>query len=202
MDISGPAAGDELMLTAYSSAGSKTRGTLNNCANGVTPWGTYLTCEENLAGYFKRPASSTLSAKAAAAQNRYMGSGSSNGSYGWANPAGGDRPAAFDGVGPVEFPVAQIVEDVNAAGGEREEGGGGQDDEKGGGRHLLVFIAQREKIGGQHDAVFDPLPRAQRLDIILGHDIRKAGTDKGLGFSDGVDCFGQFFEGAVFQKVP
>ncbi len=90
MTISGPAAGDDLMVTPYSNAGTATRGTLNNCANGVTPWGTYLTCEENWAGYFKRPASATLAAKAAAAQNRYLGSGASNGSYGWANPVGGD----------------------------------------------------------------------------------------------------------------
>lgn len=90
MDISGPARGHAMMATRYSPTGTMTRGTLNNCANGYTPWGTYLTCEENWAGYFKRPASSTLDPKAAANQNRNMGSGASNGSYGWANPAGGD----------------------------------------------------------------------------------------------------------------
>ncbi|MDP2831986.1 MAG: DUF839 domain-containing protein [Pseudomonadota bacterium] len=90
MDLSGPARGDALMKTRFSPRGTQTRGTLNNCANGYTPWGTYLTCEENWAGYFKRPASSTLGAKEKVAQERNIGSTASNGSYGWANPTGGD----------------------------------------------------------------------------------------------------------------
>jgi secreted PhoX family phosphatase len=90
MDLSGPVRGDSGVVTKFSPGGTQTRGTLNNCANGYTPWSTYLTCEENWAGYFKRPASSTLDTKSAAAQNRYIGSGASNGSYGWANPTGGD----------------------------------------------------------------------------------------------------------------
>ena len=90
IDIYGPVKGHDLAKTKYSTIGTKTRGTLNNCANGLTPWGTYLTCEENWAGYFKRPASNTLSAKAQLTQNRYMGSDSSNGSYGWANSTTSD----------------------------------------------------------------------------------------------------------------
>jgi uncharacterized protein len=56
MEINGPVRGSALVKTKYSAGGTMTRGTLNNCASGYTPWGTYLTCEENWAGYFKRAA--------------------------------------------------------------------------------------------------------------------------------------------------
>jgi uncharacterized protein len=52
MTIAGPARGSALMKTRHSKSGTWARGTQNNCANGHTPWGTYLTCEENWAGYF------------------------------------------------------------------------------------------------------------------------------------------------------
>jgi len=52
MKISGPARGSSLLTTALSGDGIDTYGTINNCGNGVTPWGTYLTGEENFFAYF------------------------------------------------------------------------------------------------------------------------------------------------------
>lgn len=54
VDLMGPVRGTDYVKTTYDPQGLTSRGTLNNCGNGVTPWGTYLTCEENWAGYFKR----------------------------------------------------------------------------------------------------------------------------------------------------
>jgi uncharacterized protein len=54
IEISGPARGNALMVTKYSTTGTKTRGTLNNCGTGKSPWGTFLTGEENWSGYFTR----------------------------------------------------------------------------------------------------------------------------------------------------
>ncbi len=52
MEISGPAAGHPRLQTSADASGRKVFGTINNCAGGVTPWGTYLMAEENTHGYF------------------------------------------------------------------------------------------------------------------------------------------------------
>jgi secreted PhoX family phosphatase len=54
ISISGVARGSDLLKTRYSPTGKETRGTLNNCGTGATPWGTLLTGEENWYGYFTR----------------------------------------------------------------------------------------------------------------------------------------------------
>jgi len=56
MVFGGPAKGSALLKTLYSTDGTATRGMIGNCASGYTPWGTYLTCEENFAGFFTRGA--------------------------------------------------------------------------------------------------------------------------------------------------
>ena len=76
MRIAGPRAHiDEIraqMVTKWDTSGSMSRGTLNNCGHGKTPWGTYLACEENWAFYFQVTAGGTaLSPKEQASRRRY-----------------------------------------------------------------------------------------------------------------------------------
>ncbi|AFY37560.1 protein of unknown function DUF839 [[Leptolyngbya] sp. PCC 7376] len=75
--FSGPVAGDSLLDTPQ---GNSPKGTVNNCANGFTPWRTYLTCEENFNGYFGANGNWTPTAE----QTRY-GFSSSGFGYGWQN---------------------------------------------------------------------------------------------------------------------
>lgn len=60
------------MVTAFDPTGSTSRGTINNCGTGITPWGTLLTCEENWAYYFHMPKGSNApEAKITNSHKRY-----------------------------------------------------------------------------------------------------------------------------------
>ena len=81
-DVSGPAAGHALMKTAADTTGRKVLGTLNNCAHGYTPWGTYLTCEENFNGYFGT-ASANLTTQPLSTHERRYGLAAGGFGYRW-----------------------------------------------------------------------------------------------------------------------
>lgn len=87
MDLYGPVRGDAQVRTAWSPTGVAGRGTINNCANGYTPWGTYLTCEENWAGYFRRVAGDNAlrAPKEVVALNRYGVTQGAGGANNWAS---------------------------------------------------------------------------------------------------------------------
>lgn len=83
MQMNGPVSGSDLLRTKYATDGRSARGTINNCANGVTGWGTLLTCEENWAFYFKRNGDdANRSAKELVGLSRYSVT-SSTGNYDW-----------------------------------------------------------------------------------------------------------------------
>jgi len=76
--IGGPARGAALLKTAADPSAEVVLGTAANCAHGHTPWGTYLTCEENWSGLFSQPNELT-------AHERRYGLSERGGGYRWAD---------------------------------------------------------------------------------------------------------------------
>ena len=79
MDITGPARGDDLMKTAADPKGEVSLGTWNNCGNGRTPWGTYLTCEENFNFYYGTEEDGYVAPR----RHRRYGVGAKGRNYNW-----------------------------------------------------------------------------------------------------------------------
>ena len=82
-----------------SAAGVDARGTLNNCGTGYTPWGTYLTGEENWAGYFFRAndvaARGGATSKTNVSLSRY-GKAPGSSRHGWQSGGTDDKYARWD----------------------------------------------------------------------------------------------------------
>ncbi|GAA1056409.1 phosphatase [Agromyces luteolus] len=75
-ELTGPAAGSDLVKTAADPEGRWVKGTLGNCAGGTTPWGTVLSGEENFNGYFAWAADT-------AEQQRYSAGSTTSTETGW-----------------------------------------------------------------------------------------------------------------------
>ncbi|HSV69842.1 MAG TPA: PhoX family phosphatase [Methylibium sp.] len=102
VEVSGPLRGHPLMVTKYDPSGRTTRGTLNNCGTGYTPWGTYLSGEENWAGYFTRSAVDDAARgndKSTVGLRRYGRAQGAASRHGWetpVDPANADRYARWN----------------------------------------------------------------------------------------------------------
>ncbi|WP_338846833.1 PhoX family phosphatase [Massilia sp. W12] len=99
IELSGPARGNALMVTKYSPTGVKTRGTLNNCGTGRTPWNSFLTGEENWAGYFTRSATDDTARandKSVASLKRYGRSQGAASRHGWESGGSDDKYARWN----------------------------------------------------------------------------------------------------------
>ncbi len=98
MEIGGPARGNALMKTRYATAGTACRGTINNCGTGYTPWGTYLSGEENWVGYFTRGATDNAARgdKSVAALARYGSAAGGASRHGWETSGGDDKFARWN----------------------------------------------------------------------------------------------------------
>lgn len=99
MELGGPVRGNALVKTLYSTAGTACRGTINNCGSGYTPWGTYLSGEENWAGYFTRSATDNAARgndKSVASLNRYGRAQGAASRHGWETAGPDDRFARWN----------------------------------------------------------------------------------------------------------
>ena len=94
IEIAGPARGHAQLITKYSPTGTMTRGTLNNCGTGKTPWGTFLTGEENWFGYFTRGAADDAARgndKSVTSLKRYGRSQGAASRHGWETGGTADK---------------------------------------------------------------------------------------------------------------
>ena len=170
MQLAGPAAGHPRLRTSADPTGTQVIGTINNCAGGVTPWGTYLMAEENFHGYFL----GTLPESHAEAAN-YERYGVPEGSYAWGNfhhrfDVGKEpnEPNRFGWVVEVDVAdPASVPKKRTALGRFKHEG---CENVVSGDRRVVVYLGDDERFDYVYKFVtegkFDPDDRAANLDLL------------------------------------
>lgn len=99
VEISGPARGNALLVTKFSPTGTKTRGTINNCGTGKTPWNTFLSGEENWSGYFVRGAADDAARgndKSVTSLRRYGRNQGAASRHGWESAGSDEKYTHFN----------------------------------------------------------------------------------------------------------
>ena len=98
IELSGPLRGHALAKTKYAPTALKTRGTLNNCGTGKSPWGSFLTGEENWAGYFTRSATDDAARadRSSVALIRYGRAQGAASRHGWETAGSDDKYQRFN----------------------------------------------------------------------------------------------------------
>lgn len=98
-ELSGPVRANPLVRTKYSPDGSKIRGTLNNCGTGKTPWGSFVSGEENWSGYFTRGGADDAARgndKSVVALKRYGRNQGAASRHGWESAGSADKYARWN----------------------------------------------------------------------------------------------------------
>lgn len=100
VELHGPLRGSSHAVTKFSKDGKKARGTLNNCGTGKTPWGTFVSGEENWNGYFFRDAQDDQrrgkDSKDVVELNRYGRKAAAASRHGWESASADDKYARWN----------------------------------------------------------------------------------------------------------
>ncbi len=116
--IGGPVRGSAHVVTKFSPDGTMTRGTVNNCAHGATPWNTYIAAEENWAGYFANTTQIDQKPDLPREHARYgVSTNPKGGRYGWhLAKSGADEYVRFDATTKGASPAEDYRNEPNAFG--------------------------------------------------------------------------------------
>ncbi len=98
--VTGTARGSAHLVTKFSPDATRARGTLNNCGTGKTPWGTFVSGEENWYGYFFRDAKDDerrgKKDLQVTALNRYGRKAGAASRHGWESAGAADQYARWN----------------------------------------------------------------------------------------------------------